>query len=221
MKTRITLMLAALGLLSIQASSQLTFGPKAGMTHSTLLYTFESEDADPGPDWTNPSGIGFHVGAFANYELGDVVSIQPEVLFNKRNTDQRLTESILGETWEFKASQSTNYLDIPILVMVKPVDQISIYAGPQISLLMGNKMTLETTVGDQTETETVTGEDATKDLSGSDIGVTGGVQINIGESLNAGIRYTKGFTPLNAVEQDFYKANWSVIQVALGFTLGS
>ena len=74
-------------------------------------------------------------GVFLAIPIGTYIGIQPEVLFSQKGF--KATGSILGE--EYKFTRTTNYIDIPIYLALKPSPFLTIVAGPQFSYLMSRK----------------------------------------------------------------------------------
>lgn len=104
------------------------FGLKAGMNVSNIWDT-QAEDFSADPK------IGFAGGAFVTIPLGRLFAIQPEVMFVQKGF--KGNGSVL--TVPYEISRTTNFLEIPVLLAVRPADFISIYAGPQISFLLSQK----------------------------------------------------------------------------------
>lgn len=104
---------------------KLTFGLKAGLNYSNV-YDSQGEQFNADPR------TGFAGGATLGIPIGRFLGIQPEVLFSQKGF--RATGNVLGSPYNL--NRVTDYLDIPIFVVLKPVDFISIMAGPQFSYLM-------------------------------------------------------------------------------------
>ncbi|NNE56052.1 MAG: PorT family protein, partial [Flavobacteriales bacterium] len=181
------------------------------------------------PDNNEPiTGFGGHVGVFVNLNVNEVIKLQPEVMFSMRSvsdSDSFETE-LFGETQttEYEATASYNYLTIPLLLMLSPTDAVSLYAGPQMSFLMGGKTSSETTTTYDGTTETTktseSGEDAVRGLSGTEFGGVLGVQVNLQNNLNIGARLNRGFTPFNENFTNEYETRWLIAQLTIGYTLG-
>lgn len=104
---------------------KLTFGLKAGLNYSNV-YDSKGEQFNADPRF------GFAGGAFVGIPIGKFLGIQPEVLFSQKGF--RATGTVLGSPYEL--NRVTDYLDIPVFLVLKPVDFVSIMAGPQFSYLM-------------------------------------------------------------------------------------
>jgi len=107
---------------------KLFFGLKVGANYSNV-YDSESED------FVADSKFGLAAGAFVSIPLGKFIGVQPEVLFSQKGF--KSSGTFLGT--EYKATRTTNYIDVPLLLAVKPVEFITILFGPQYSYLMKQK----------------------------------------------------------------------------------
>lgn len=104
---------------------ELTFGIKAGLNLSNL-YDSEGEEFD------NEAKFGLATGAFVSIPISTYLGVQPEVLFSQKGF--KATGSVLGSDYEFK--RTTNWLDVPLLLAIKPNPTLTILAGPQYSFLL-------------------------------------------------------------------------------------
>jgi len=107
---------------------KLFFGLKVGANYSNV-YDSESED------FVADSKFGLAAGAFVSIPLGKFIGVQPEVLFSQKGF--KSSGTFLGT--EYKATRTTNFIDVPLLLAVKPVEFITILFGPQYSYLMKQK----------------------------------------------------------------------------------
>ena len=105
--------------------SNISFGIKAGANFSNV---YNSE----GQAFVADGKFGFAGGVFLGIPIGSFIGIQPEVLFSQKGF--KATGSILGGTYNF--TRTTNYLDVPILLSIKPAQGFSIVVGPQFSYLI-------------------------------------------------------------------------------------
>jgi hypothetical protein len=107
---------------------KLFFGLKVGANYSNV-YDSESED------FVADSKFGIAAGAFVSVPLGKFIGIQPEILFSQKGF--KSSGTFLGTAYE--ATRTTNYIDVPLLFAVKPIEFITILFGPQYSYLMKQK----------------------------------------------------------------------------------
>jgi hypothetical protein len=112
--------------------SSIHLGPKVGVNISNV-YDSESEDFDADPK------LGLAAGLFVSIPIGKFLGIQPEALFSQKGF--KASGSILGS--DYTITRTLNYIDIPLLVVVKPSEKFSIVAGPQYSYLMSSKDVFE------------------------------------------------------------------------------
>ncbi|MDD3568547.1 MAG: porin family protein [Bacteroidales bacterium] len=126
-----TLLFVSAGIAQDKGSS-LHFGPKVGLNLSNV-YDSEGENFDA------DAKVGFAAGIFVAIPLGRLLGIQPELLYSQKGF--KASGSILGNDYTF--TRTLNYLDIPLLVVVKPSEMFSIVAGPQYSYLMSTKDVFE------------------------------------------------------------------------------
>jgi hypothetical protein len=127
---KITLMImAGLSLAySTSAQDQASFGLKVGANYSNV-YDSKGEEFDA------DAKFGLAVGAFLSIPIGEYLGIQPEVLFSQKGF--KATGRMFGSGYEL--TRTSNYIDIPLLVALKPAKSVTLLAGPQFSYLMRQK----------------------------------------------------------------------------------
>ena len=113
---------------TIDNRETLSFGLKAGANYSNI---YDSENQD----FIADAKFGFAAGAFVSIPLGRFIGIQPEVLFSQKGF--KSTGTYLGSTYEL--TRTTDYLDVPLLLAVKPIKELTVLFGPQFSYLMKQK----------------------------------------------------------------------------------
>ncbi|EKB49017.1 porin family protein [Cecembia lonarensis] len=122
------------------------------------------------------SRVGFHLGAFYEYKLQDELTIEPGLYFSQKGY-----KSSSGDIKE-----NLNYIDIPILVRYHIGDMFNVFAGPQGSLLVSRKYTLNGNVSQTMEV-----------LRGYDIAGVFGVGVDLPFDLNVQVSYDLGLISLN------------------------
>lgn len=105
-----------------------TFGAKAGVNVSNVW-------DEQGEDFEADAKVGLAGGFFFGIPIGKAFGIQPEILISQKGFQG--SGSLLGFPYTFK--RTLTYLDIPILFQVKPVQYITIVAGPQFAYLLSQK----------------------------------------------------------------------------------
>lgn len=103
-------------------------GIKAGVNVSNV---WDSE----GEEFTADSKAGYAIGAFVGIPIGHFLGIQPEVLISQKGF--KGSGTLLG--FPYSTTRTTTYLDIPLQVQIKPIEVLTIVAGPQFSYLLKQK----------------------------------------------------------------------------------
>jgi hypothetical protein len=132
---KITLIFATVVLMNSFCNAQdkrdnLQFGLKVGTNLSNVY------DAQ-GQNFVAESKFGLAGGVFLSIPLGKVIGIQPEVLYSEKGF--KSTGTLLGSSYSL--DRSTSFIDIPLLLAVKPISLITIVAGPQFSFLLKDRNT--------------------------------------------------------------------------------
>jgi len=107
------------------SSDKIHIGLKVGGNYSNIYDT-------KGEKYNADGKIGLATGAFVSIPIGTYLGIQPEVLFSQKGFTA--TSSVLGA--DVKLTRTTNYIDIPIFLAIKPSEMITILVGPQYSYLI-------------------------------------------------------------------------------------
>ncbi|MBV4355524.1 porin family protein [Pinibacter aurantiacus] len=153
-------------------------------------------------DAKKSSLVGFHAGAFVNYKFGQVISLQPEVLFSTQGATIEDRET--GHKEDFKL----NYVSIPVLLKVQSPGGFYVETGPVVSVNVS---------GGDFENQSV--KDVTK---GADFSWAAGLGFHSKIGLGIGARYVVGLSKVGDINNasvanaDFKN---SVIQVGLFYTL--
>lgn len=183
-------LLVLLSVLSSAAFAQsFSFGPKAGVNISN--YT--------GSDVETEARVGYHVGGLLNFGIGQVFSIQPEVLFSTQGA--KIDNGV--QRPEFK----TTYVTLPVMLRFRSRGGFYFEFGPQASFKTSEDI-----------------PDQTIDHFAKNLDLAGGVGLGYeaGFGLGFGARYIAGFSKVGdfdktaAMNPDFKN---SVIQVSLFFAI--
>ena len=143
-------------------------GAKIGMNYANV-YDSQGEEFDADPK------LGLAAGAFLSIPIGTYFGIQPELMFSQKGFEA--TGSVLGA--EYKFTRTTNYLDIPIYLALKPSSFLTIVAGPQFSYLMSRKDKFESSFLNTEQEDEFENEDIRKNTLGASLGL----DININHFL--------------------------------------
>ena len=122
-------------------SQEIKFGAKVGLNLSNLR-----GDYPTGIDEHN-SKIGFHIGGFAEYEINEKFTLQPELLFSTQGNTYGYKDYYGGGSYYDGADYNLklNYLNLPIILKYKIIEKLSIDFGPQIGYLMSAKTKIDVT----------------------------------------------------------------------------
>lgn len=169
MKKLLLLSVAVIGLTVVSSYAQntrdeISFGLKVGSNYSNV---YDSQ----GEKFAAEGKYGLAAGAFLSLPLGKVIGIQPEVIYSEKGF--KATGAFLGSN--YSATRTTTYIDVPILLAIKPTSFLTILAGPQYSLLVKqeNNFTNSLAVVDQ---QKIFDND---NIRKNTLGLTGGVDINL------------------------------------------
>lgn len=139
---------------------QFGFGLKAGVNFANV---YDEE----GEDFVADGKTGFFGGVFVKVPLGTVIGIQPEVNYSQKGFTARGT--FLGGSYNFE--RTTSYLDIPVLLQIKPHKCITLLAGPQFSYLLETKDSFNDGTITLVQEEEITQDNYRKNILGAVIGV--------------------------------------------------
>lgn len=175
-----------------QRPGDITVGIMAGVN-----YTKVTQDPDPG-DVTLHYKAGFVGGGFLGYQVADVFSIEPQVLFSQKGTKVEGT----GSNSSLEGSVRINYIAVPILGKFWiPVSDPSIkpfvFIGPEIAFKVSCKA--EGVILAVTGSQDCDNTEVIK-VKSTDFGGTagGGIQFRAGNQIvRVDGRYTLGFTNIN------------------------
>jgi hypothetical protein len=175
------LFLSSIYILSIIFSTQsfgqdnrnrVQIGIKAGTNFANVYDT-------QGEDFRADGKFGFVGGGFLSLPLGSVVGVQPEVLFSQKGF--RATGSLLGSNYGL--TRTTNFIDIPLYLTVKPTEAVTLLFGPQFSYLMRRKDVFKSGLGSVTQIDEFNNDNIRKNI----FGLAGGLDFNFNPMI-LGIR---------------------------------
>jgi len=157
---------------TVDNRDKLFIGLKGGINLSNV---YDSE----GEDFVANSKFGFAAGGFIVIPIGRYFGVQPEVLFSQKGF--KSTGTFLGNSYEM--TRTTDYLDVPLLVSFKPVENVSLLFGPQFSYLLKQKDDFKGGTISSTQEDTFSNDNIRKNI----YGLTGGADFNV-DHLVIGVR---------------------------------
>ncbi|WP_147678016.1 outer membrane beta-barrel protein [Algibacter pacificus] len=135
-------------------------GIKGGLNYNANGKYFESATNT----YKNPErNVGYHVGVFG--KIGTKLYLKPELIYTKTKSDYD------NDSFEMEK------LDAPVLVGVKVLGPLSVFAGPAFQYIL------------DTEYNTITINDIKEDFS---VGLNFGVGLNF-NNIGIDVRYERGF----------------------------
>lgn len=193
------------------------FGVKAGANLSNLAGDLVNQDQ-------YKNRWGFHGGVMVNFGLGDIISIQPEVLYSQkgfRYGDQSIT--LLGNTYRNSGGVRYDYLDVPVLVRVRAAG-VFFEVGPQYSYLMNVSTDRTQTLNGNNVSNIGSGTSDLSNVRRSELGYVGGLGFQASNGFLLGVRYNGAFTDFaknsNYSNDEFRNARNSTFQAYVGVLLG-
>ncbi len=113
--------------------SPIKLGAKAGVNYSNII------KGDGNNNFNTDYLVGYHAGLTLDIKLIENLAFTPEVLYSTKG--YKLTSSIGDFT------QTTNFIDVPILASVKLAKGLNLVAGPQVSFLLSTNNKFENGFG--------------------------------------------------------------------------
>lgn len=137
------------------------FGFKGGLNYNGNGDFFDSaENAVRSPD----RNVGYHVGVFG--KLGNKIYLRPELVYTSTTSAYR------------EGDLKINKLDVPVLLGIKVLGPVHVFAGPAFQYILNSKF------------DGVTFDDIENDFT---VGLNLGAGVNLGK-LGIDVRYERGFT---------------------------
>jgi Outer membrane protein beta-barrel domain len=196
-----------LGINNVQAQEDdaVNFGIKGGLNYSWLNLS-DAED--------ETGLIGFHAGIMTRINITSSFALQGEALYSEKGTRVEYENAF----FEGEAKLRINYIDVPLMVVLKLNENINIQAGPYLSFLIDARA-----VNDASDNDFDFEEEVDNDFfNDTDYGLTAGIGFELNR-LHSGIRYYHGLQEIeeekeiNGVNYEFTDAQNSMIQLFLAF----
>jgi len=198
----IYLLIFLLGGFSVNtAFAQARAGIKGGLNVSNL-YIDNVHDEN--------ARYGFNVGLYGQLLSSDVFAIQPELLYSTKGS-----RAFYGGVVEQTVKYNLNYLDLPVLAVIKLGKSAEIHIGPYASYLVNANVSYS---GDIANGDDEIDKDQLKSY---DYGLAGGFGLNFGQ-LQVGARYNYGLVKIadsDAAKLFLGDSKNSVAQIYLSLNL--
>jgi hypothetical protein len=186
-----------------QAAADVKFGIKGGANAANVNgNAFELDEFD----WKN--NLGFCAGIFLQFNFGDVLTIQPEVLYTMKGAKTEIVEGELTATGKLLF----DYIEIPLLLKLKlPTGSVApfIFAGPAVGFNLKSKLKFIV----DGESEEI---DLEEDIKKFDYSAVLGAGLNLGRTLHIDVRYTLGLQNLIEEQIEAIDLKNGVISATVG-----
>lgn len=156
--------------------------------------------------------LGYHLGAFAQFNLASGFGVQGELVFSSTKTETTDNFSEIYNTDNLNDPEndnkkiSLNYLSIPLLANFNlGTPRLKLQVGPQFSALVSDRKALKA---------------ANEAFKGGDIAGVAGLWLQL-PIINVSARYIIGFTDVKNAGDVANTSNWKnqAIQLGVGVTL--
>ncbi|MDX1761030.1 MAG: porin family protein [Christiangramia sp.] len=210
------ILIISLSLLSSSLFSQdsgLDFGVKAGANLSKYTTNFEINGYNPN---NFERKTGFYLGGFMNYEVSDIIKLQPEIVLAAAGSKNTIPIEARGEmeiiTGDFKTRITDYTLNLPLLAQVYPTKNFYFEAGPQMEYILEKDNNIQENPFDDFNSEPFQETDMEYDRF--DLGAALGLGYLISENLSVNARYYAGL-----LGRDFIETKSSVFNLGLNYNL--
>lgn len=186
------------------ANDEMRFGIRAGANLMNMGKTTLG-----GQEYSTDSKVGFQAGVYADLPMGGNFAFLPEINFAQKGA--KLKETVAGVNGEINTTLS--YLDIPVLIGYKATPELTVFAGPQVSFLLGQK-TVTKVDGNQVGDDNTSTDTFSKSLAGGAVGLGYSITPNI----NVNARYSMDFQKALKSDQNQDKVKNRGFALSLGYT---
>ncbi len=189
----------AICLIGVQYSNaqNINFGIKAGADFAT----WGGKDVENADLNTN---ISYHVGGFAEVPLSKHFDLESGLYLSQKGF--KASENILG--MDIDLTNTSTYLDLPVLAKYNVNRNYSLVLGPQVSYLLDNKMTLKM-AGEKDSDKSVSG------FNRFDLGAVAGMGYQFNNGVVVSANYDFGLVSLDDVSSS--KTYNRVIKASVGY----
>jgi opacity protein-like surface antigen len=141
---------------------------------------------------------GFYIGGAVDIPISDAVSIEPGLTYTQRGYGLKgsLTINALKiDALNARATSQMHYVDMPVLIKVKPVGGLTVFAGPQVSYLANNNLRADVNVLGFSLLNT--NLDITNQFNRLDAGIIAGIGYESTSGIGVNAAYERGFNRLD------------------------
>lgn len=216
---RLSIILGLLLACMVQAQAQkISGGIKAGMNVSTwggeavesFANTLGVSEATLSTGGLKP---GFHAGGYLAIPVNEYFSLEPGLYYSRKGMS---VEHIFNQNsflkMRAKVTNEAHYLDLPVLAKFNIGNGFQLFAGPQISYLVHNKVRAEAGILGFSYDQAVDWNTGLRDF---DFALAGGIGYQFTNGLQLNATYDHGLTSL-----DQGRSNLDIYNRAVKFSVG-
>lgn len=204
MKKCILLLLFACISVSYLQAQSFKYGVKAGLNVNSLAISPEVDHPAPA------AKLGVHIGGFAQFEIVNNFSVQPELSFS--------TQGVNDEDNDDWQRVKLSYLNIAAPFKYTLANNLHFSVGPQLGFLTGGEFEKE----DKEDGE-IKLHSAKHVLSGTDLAIGFGLGYTLNSAIDLHLRYNYGLSDINDDPADlgfyepFQTIKSRVLQLSVGY----
>lgn len=202
----IVLLISTTQLTFSQEKNDFKIGIKAGVNFSNINADNTSE---------NKTLVGANFGVFAKFPITSSFAIQPEMYFTTKGSELTYQSVFVDGTAQF----DLNYIEIPVLAVLKITNKFNVQVGPYASYLVSANVKNVSDVNYNFENNIDSG-----DFTKFDTGVAAGIEFE-GKSFSLGVRYNFGLITVGE-EKTYFGTNYvfpdgknSVLNVYISYAI--
>lgn len=172
--------------LALATSIYAQIKPKYGLSAGLNISSFSGSDK---PDGFS-SKAGFHVGGFLWNYLSDKISIDAELYYSQMGAKfETAVPTIDNTTFTLTGKVKNDYIRLPILFDYHPTEEFSVALGPEIGVLLKNKVEYDKVINGSTTSNP-------KNVQQFDAGFKAKVQYIFAKHYLASVGYYWGMTKI-------------------------
>ncbi len=215
---KITLILAC-ALLSTGAFAQKGFyyGVKAGLNLSSVSSMKDWYSSTTGSK--HQMYADFYAGAFAEYRFGRVIGLQLEAVYSRQGDATKYSGDYFSlPDIKGRVCLKLDYINIPLLIKIYPLEKLSIDLGPQFGFVTKAKETYKEVDTSDSREVYKWGESLPGDRYNSfDLSIAMGVSYQITDMIEVSARYNLGVTDITKGDYFDGKDHMNrVLQIGMG-----
>jgi hypothetical protein len=155
-----------------------------------------------GKSFDQEFAYGYHLGGFVELKLNKTFSLQPELYYSSASMNKGNSLDTIYTNVDLKKIK-LDYINIPLILNIKPSKKISIQVGPRYGILANSNLSVK--------------KNAENAFKSGDFSMLAGIQFNFSKIRVYG-RYQIGLTDINdATSQEKWKSQ--TIHVGVGLKI--